>query len=107
MKQGKINYKDLMDLGFKKGYMNCSVHQDQHGYDDFWVEKKLGKRHRITWEHNTRYAELLVMKKGKEDEGCIDKRIPIQDLAEVKKYMYIFGKLTKEEAGITEVKEYA
>lgn len=85
------------------------VHKDQHGYDDFWVEKKLNKRYTINWEHNTRHAELLVMKKGKEHEGAIEKRIPIQDLAELKKYMYIFGKITKEEAGIYDPKytEYA
>ena len=97
MKQEKINYQDLKDLGFEEGSMDCSTHQNQHGYDDFWVRFKLSKRFEINWEHNTRVAELQRMEKGRENGGNIEERIPIKDINEVRKYLYTFGHLTKEE----------
>lgn len=94
MKQEPINYEDLIELGFKQHFLECSVHKKQHGYDDFVLEKKLSKKHCINWEHSTRFAELLLMKKSVKD-GFIQERFPIKDLDEVKKYMKIFGKMSK------------
>ncbi len=109
MKQKEINFNDLMELNFERGYMNDAVFQRQFGYDDFWVQFKLNKRFTIEWEHSTRKATLLRFEKlvkGKADEGVIEERISIENLAEVKKYMYIFGHLTKSEAGILEEKDF-
>tara|TARA_R110000796_G_scaffold126793_4_gene241781 strand:+ start:4263 stop:4607 length:345 start_codon:yes stop_codon:yes gene_type:complete len=97
MKQQQVDYQDLIDLKFKVYYMDCAVHKKQYGYDDFSVYKKLTKRFEIMWDNKTRLVELLVMEKGKENAGFIEERIPIEGLQELKKYLFMFGHLSKEE----------
>ncbi|MCP4521008.1 MAG: hypothetical protein GY827_04830 [Cytophagales bacterium] len=97
-----VDFKDLMDLGFKMEYMNCIVHQKQHGYDDFWVQYRLDKKHFISWEHNTRLAELCICNRPMDDpDYSIIERRPIENgLEDVKKYLYHFGHISAKEAGI-------
>lgn len=87
MEQQEINYQDVIDLGFKRGEMNDSVHQKQYGYDDFWVERKLGKRHTASWENKTRYARVTRHDKG----GYIVYTWLVRDLEELKALLALLG----------------
>jgi len=101
MAQETVDFQDLKDLKFKIGHMNCQVHQRQFGFDDFWVEFKLNKTFMLSWEHSNRLVTLLRFKKG--SEYSIEERIPVKNLEEVRKYLYVFGHLTKEQYSSTNI----
>ena len=97
MKQEEVDYQAVIDLGFKVGYMDDEVHQKQYGYDDFWVNLKINKRFEVSWCNKTRFLEMQRMKKDRDNEGSIEERIPLENLADLKRILFIFGKITKED----------
>lgn len=86
--QRQIDYQDIMDLGARRGEMNDSVFKRQYGYDDFWVELKLGKRIAASWDTRTRTVQIIRTDK----EGTIIARMDVVSLSHLKQLIAIFGK---------------
>lgn len=59
-----MKYKDLVELGFERYEMNCSVHQDKMGFDDFFLFME-NKQFTFYWTYsNPEVVELRRMKKS-------------------------------------------
>lgn len=56
-----IKYSDVKKLGFKRYQMNDSVFENMHGYDDFYMELKVGK-YRFVWMNEHDYVKINKMK---------------------------------------------
>lgn len=59
----KINYKDVMDLGFEREDINDSIFFDQNGYNYFIVNKKLiestaGETIELEWDSQTKQVTI-------------------------------------------------
>ena len=79
MKQEKINYQDVMDLGFKRKDEHDPVFVKQNGYDWFIVTKKLAKGIYLDWDSETKFVQLIRHKKG-----FIKTKYNVKNLAELK-----------------------
>lgn len=79
MKQEKIDYQDVMDLGFKRQDEDDAVFFKQNGYDWFTVTKKLAKGIYLDWDSETKFVQLIRHKKG-----FIKAKYNVKDLAELK-----------------------
>ena len=56
--QQEINYKDIMDLGFKAEAGNCSVYYGHYGYPYTIFNINLTKRIYIEWEQEKRTCTM-------------------------------------------------
>lgn len=86
MIQHQINYKEVIDLGFKrKDLGNDSVFFNQYGFEWFIVIMKLKKGIYAEWDCTTKEVELVHYEK----ENVIG-RMPIVDLEHLKKMITFF-----------------
>lgn len=83
--EAKIDYQDLIDLGFKRTDHSDSVYYRRHGVDWFIVEMKLSKRWCIDWDQETRQCTLYRHKKG-----SVQVSMDIKSLEELKRIIKIF-----------------
>jgi hypothetical protein len=61
MTANKVNYSDLVDLGFKKIDFNDNVHQKQYGYPYFILSYgKVGDTVVMEWSPITRQVNLYI-----------------------------------------------
>lgn len=70
----EIKYKDIVSLGFSRTDCHDQVYIDQHGYDWFFMEKKLYKKILVYWDPENRIAKIRKM--GKEGEILSEMTIP-------------------------------
>lgn len=64
MKQNEINYKDVIDLDFKRIPFPDSIFFNQYGFECFLVQKKLHKNFYAEWDCETRTVEIVKHKKS-------------------------------------------
>ena len=84
----EINYKDVMDLGFKEVYHHDEVYFNQYGYKYSIVELKLTKHIFIDWEKPTRMCTLVRINNKQDCE--IQAKYTIKSLEELKKIINFF-----------------
>lgn len=77
MAQEKINYRDIMDLGFTEVTTHDSVYFDEHGFDYAIINKEISKSLYFDWEKETKLVSLFrTDKKGM----YIKAELPIRNL---------------------------
>lgn len=89
MTQKKIDYSDVMSLGFKRTEGYDEVWKDEFGYEYFIVEMKLGKRFLATWNIETHVVEI----NRTNPSGTIVGRLPVEDLEHLKMYIGLFKEI--------------
>lgn len=52
-----MEYNELIDLGFKREDSNDEIWKKQHGYDFFFLTKKLGRGVELFWEPDSKEVE--------------------------------------------------
>ena len=85
MEQQQLKYQDLIDLGFKRFEMSCSVFRGQYGYECFMLEMKAMKGILFAWHPEKR--TVLMQRMSKSDVKSV---MPIYTLEELKKFVDFF-----------------
>ena len=80
MKQQKIRYKDVIDLGFIETLCDDKVWEDIYGYPYKIISYPLTDRSTIYWHQDTRLCERVV----RDFKSNVVLRKPIEDLDELK-----------------------
>lgn len=84
----EINYKEIIDLGFKETFSDDDVYFNQYGYQYSIIELKLTKHIYIDWDKPTRICSLIRINNKKECN--IMAKYKIQGLEELKKIINFF-----------------
>ena len=84
----EINYKDIIDLGFKETFHDDNVYFNQYGYQYSIVELKLTKYIYIDWEKSSRICSLIRI--NNKEECSIQAKYIIQNLEELKNIIKFF-----------------
>jgi len=84
----EINYKDVIDLGFKSKKMKDQMHIDMHGFDDIDVKLKLTKYIYIDWSVFSHETHLIRID-NKENMNILSK-FEIKTLPDLKAIINIF-----------------
>lgn len=100
MKQDRIRYRDIMDLGFKEEEYIDSVYFDEYGYPYTIITKKLTKRVHLDWSKETQLCKMVRVDK----EYNIKGEMPIKDLDQLKEFVEFFcGKNKTTEERIADI----
>lgn len=86
--QEKIQYSEIIALGFTEDPSHDSIYFDQFGYDYVIITKKLSKKIYLDWEKSTQLCKLVRLKKVK--TGDIAKIYQIKNLKELKEIIDFF-----------------
>lgn len=89
--QEKINYADVIALGFVRENHNDKMFENQYGYNWFTVTKKLIKNISADWDCETRTVTIIRVDK---DENILAK-MPIVTFAELKSFIQFFDSAPK------------
>ena len=89
MKQEKINYKDIIDLGFEEVEFSDSVYEAVYGYPYCLITKHLTKKIYLDWEKDTRRCKMIRIDSAK--TGNIMAETPIMNLEQVKTLIDFFS----------------
>jgi hypothetical protein len=84
--QEKINYQDVIDLGFKRSDESDNIFFKQNGFDWFLVTRNLTKRIYLDWDCETHLVQMIRVDK----EQTIKGRIYIKNLEEVERVIRFF-----------------
>jgi len=88
MEQEKINYSEIMALGFSEEECSDDVYYKQYGYAYCQITLKLTKRIYLDWAKETQLCEMVRIDSPK---TCnIKKRMPIKNLAHLKEMINFF-----------------
>jgi hypothetical protein len=88
MKQEKIKYMEIMDLGFTEKIVKDGVYFNWHGFDYSIIEKQLTSHIAINWAKETQLCEMYRV--GKKSEGEIVARMNINNLQELQEVINFF-----------------
>ena len=89
MTQEKINYKDIIDLGFEEVECYDSVYEALYGYPYCHITKHLTKKIYLDWEKETRRCKMVRIDSAK---TCnIMAETPIMNLEQVKTLIDFFS----------------
>jgi len=88
MKQEKINYDEIMALGFNEQVENDSVYEAQNGYPYSVITKDLTKRLSLDWEKETKLCSMIRVDKKKGHN--IVAELPIMNLEHLKEIIDFF-----------------
>jgi len=94
MKQEKIKYGDIMDLGFNEESQHDNVYFQEYGFDYCIIEKKLTKKIYIYWEKETQLCKMIRIDSHKKMN--IKATMPIKNLAHLKEIIDFFSDEVKE-----------
>jgi hypothetical protein len=86
MERKKINYKDVIDRGFKRIPESDKIFFNENGYDWFIVEKKLTKGFSLDWDCKTHFITLIRANKESEIKGRIFLTGDLEELDRVIKF---------------------
>jgi hypothetical protein len=86
--QERIQYHEIIALGFTEIKTNDSVYFQEFGFPYVIITKQLSKEIYLDWEKHTQFCELIRMDKPK--VGSISKRYPVKNLAELKTIIDFF-----------------
>lgn len=84
--QETIDYKEIMNLGFKRFDFDDTVFFDQNGYHYFWCDLKLHKKIVAHWECENKTVVLRRMGKN----GDILSELPVRNIDELERYINFF-----------------
>lgn len=88
MKQQKIYYQDVMDLGFSETVCSDPVYERQHGYKYCIYTLYLNELIYLDWEKSTKLCQIVRLKP--DDPDYVAKRMPIIDLKQLKAVVKFF-----------------
>ena len=99
MKQKRIDYIDVMDLGFEEEFPPDDVFYNKYGYEYSLVTKWVAKDIFLDWDKTTGFCEMIRVKG--EGENILG-RMPIIDLDHLERMIAFFSeeKTSKEESVI-------
>jgi hypothetical protein len=89
MKQEKINYKEIMDLGFDEVPCNNNVYFNLYGYQYCIITLDLTERIYLDWAKETQLCEMVRIDNKK--TGNVKKRVPIKNLEHLKEIVFFFS----------------
>ena len=89
----EIDYKDLINLGFKRFDMNCSGTKAKLVHDDFGLELDLTKRFSLLWMQGDRRVKIMKCDR----ESSIKSQFYLNDLEDVKQHINLFKEISNEE----------
>src|SRR5690554_6986234 len=95
MKQERIRYKDVLDLGFNVERISDKINFDEFGFEYEIVTKNLTDLIFLDWEKETGFC-FLIRIDGLEEENIVAKR-PIKNLDHLKDIVSFFTKEDKED----------
>jgi hypothetical protein len=86
MKQERINYQDVMELGFTEEFCPDAIYESHFGFPYSIITLDLTKRIYIEWAKETGFATIIRTDKA----GFIQARRPIRNLYELKQLVSFF-----------------
>jgi len=89
MKQEKINYSEIMGLGFTEEISEDKSYYAKHGYSYCIITKKLTKKIYLDWEKETKLCKMVRLSKPK--TGDIGAELPINNLEHLKEMINFFS----------------
>jgi hypothetical protein len=87
----KINYKAVIDYGFKVEPQTDDVYYDQYGYNWNIITLDLTKKIYLDWDQTTQLCEMIRIDNNRECN--IMARLPIRDVAHLEEIIEFYGKL--------------
>ena len=89
MEQEKIEYQEIIDLGFKEDKSPTdNVYFRTYGFDYVIISKKLSKKLTIFWAKETQFCQMVRVDNNK--EGNVMGRMDLENLEEVKTIIDFF-----------------
>ena len=88
MEQEKINYDEIMALGFTEDVISDSVYEAEHGYSYCIITKKLTKKIYLDWAKETKLCKMVRLSKPR--TGDIGSELPIKNLEHLKEMINFF-----------------
>ena len=89
MEQEKINYSEIMALGFTEEVNSDSVYEAEHGYSYCIITKQLTKKIYLDWQKDTKLCKMVRLSKPK--TGDIGAELPIKNLDHLKEMINFFS----------------
>ena len=89
MEQEKINYDEIMALGFTEDVQSDRVYEAEHGYKYCIINKELTKKIYLDWEKETKLCKMVRLSKPK--TGDIGAELPIKNLDHLKEMINFFS----------------
>ena len=88
MKQEKINYGEIMGLGFIEEIQNDKVFYAEHGFEYTIITFDLTKKIYLDWEKETKLCKMVRIDSHK--KGNVKSEMPIKDLENLKTMINFF-----------------
>jgi hypothetical protein len=88
MNQQKIEYKEIIFLGFTEEIVRDAVYFNRHGFDYAIIEKQLTPHIAISWAKETQLCEMYRV--SRKSEGDIVARMNINTLEELQEVIKFF-----------------
>ena len=88
MKQEKINYDEIIALGFNEQVENDRVYEAQNGFPYSIITKDLTKRISLDWVKETKLCSMIRV--DKKDGYSIVAELPIKNLEQLKEMIGFF-----------------
>jgi len=89
MKQEKIDYDEIMALGFTEDVQSDSVYFAKNGYSYVIITKDLTKKISLDWEKETKLCEMIRI--DNRNTCNIKSRLPIMNLQHLKEMINFFS----------------
>jgi len=89
MIQEKINYDEIMALGFTEEISEDKSYYAEHGYEYAIINKDLTKKIYLDWTKETKLCEMVRLDSPK--TGNIKARLPIMNLQHLKDLVNFFS----------------
>lgn len=89
MEQEKINYDEIMALGFTEEISEDKSYYAEHGFEYAIINKNLTKKIYLDWEKETKLCEMVRLDSPK--TGNIKARLPIKNLQHLKDLINFFS----------------
>ena len=89
MKQEKINYSEIMALGFTEEISEDKIYYAEHGYEYCIITKNLTKKIYLDWQKDTKLCEMVRVDSPK--TGNIKARLPIMNIQHLKELVNFFS----------------
>lgn len=88
MEQEKINYDEIMALGFTEDIQIDSVYEAKNGYSYCIITKQLTKKIYLDWQKDTKLCKMVRLSKPK--TGDIGAELLIKNLDHLKEMISFF-----------------
>ena len=89
MEQEKINYNEIMKLGFGEEIQNDKVFYAKHGFEYTIITFDLTNKIYLDWEKETKLCKMVRIDSPK--TGNIKNEMPIKDLENLKAMINFFA----------------